>query len=95
MSKRFFLASVLCIFFANVVFAKRKFTLTKSSKIYDVEIEVATCEDETCSGIGTVILFSKKTKEGIQEFVSPDLYFNLDKAKQPSAIMEIYDEESP
>lgn len=95
MKKNIFVLTLFLLVFANELFAKQKFSLTKSSKLYDVEIEVASCADETCSGKGTVKLFTKNTKNLVQEFTSPDLYFNLDKAKQPSTIMELYDEESP
>ncbi len=76
-------------------FAQRTFTINNSSKNYNAKIQVQKCEDETCSGKGTIKLYGKNSTKPVQEFSSADLYFNLDNNKNPSSKMELYDEQSP
>src|SRR5437870_11508281 len=89
----FFICAILSI--ASLSFAQISFTVNNSSKIYTAKILVQKCEDETCSGKGTVTLYTKNNSKPVQQFTSKDLYFNLDSDKNPSKKMELYDEQSP
>jgi len=89
----FFLAFSLPV--CLISFGQKTFTVNNSSKIYTAKIQVAKCEDENCSGKGIVKLFSKKDGKLNQLFTSADLNFVLDKTKNPSTRMELYDEQSP
>lgn len=83
--------------FPSVAFANYHFEVNHAP--YQALIEVEHCdfaqskEDSgECSGKGTITL---KKPNWQQTFTSEDLTFYLDKNKQPSQIMALYDEESP
>ena len=89
------LLAVILITQTSFLFGQKMFTISNASKNYKAKIQVQKCEDETCSGKGTVKLYAKNSSKLIQEFKSGDLYFNLDGNKNPSDKMELYDQESP
>lgn len=78
-----------------ILFGQKTFTINNSSKIYNAKIQVEKCEDKTCSGSGTIKIYTKNNSRLLQEFKSEDLYFTLDHNNKPSTVMELYDEQSP
>ncbi len=95
MTKKATFIIVLSAIITNHSFAQKSFSIDNASTTYNAKIEVKKCDNETCSGKGKVKLYSKNDAKLLQEFNSADLYFNLDKNKNPSTKMELYDEESP
>lgn len=77
-------------------FAQSKFVIADGSVNYDAEITVQSCDGDTCSGNGTVVLTDKKTKKKFQTLHSDDLYFYLNEKQKPSVnVIQLYNEQSP
>ena len=80
--------------FSNGLYAQI-FEIQQGSDLYTAIIEVE-CEEDTCSGLGKVKLYSKENKKLIQNFESEDLYFYLNENQQPSVnVIQLYNEQSP
>lgn len=90
-----FISSILFLTISLQSFAQSNFELKNISKNYNVNISVEKCEDDICSGIGNIKLYSKFNKKFFQELKSDDLFFSLDKNKNPSNHVELYDEQTP
>jgi hypothetical protein len=95
MTKKMIIAIVLSAITINNSFAQKSFAINNSSKTYNAKVEVEKCDNEACGGKGIVKLYLKNSDKLLQEFNSGDLSFNLDKKKNPSTKMELYDEQSP
>jgi hypothetical protein len=93
---KYILPSIFLLLSINV-FAQRSFEIHDASKLYDVTIQVATCNSSECSGKGIVKLYSKSSKKLLQPLLSENLNFFLDQNKgEPTAnIVELYGEQSP
>lgn len=74
-------------FFAAPVFAQAKFDVRDGSKIYDVRVEVATCEAERCEGPVTFTLFKNGQPKPFQIFKLADSSFLIDENQPQSATM--------
>ena len=71
------------------------FQIRDASKLYNVKMQV-NCDQQSCSGKGTVSLYKKSDQSLLQKFVSDDLDFDLSDDLKPSAnIIELYGEQSP
>jgi hypothetical protein len=78
------------IFFSILLFctcaaAQVKFEVKSASKLYNVRIEVESCEDKICEGPVTFTLFKKNHLSPFQVFKLPDTSFMLGENDQPSA----------
>lgn len=88
-------AVALCLF-PMVNSHAAAFKVTDGSKLYDAVITVAQCEKDTCSGTGKISLYTKGSKQLVQQLASEDLYFYLQDKQQPSVnVIQLYDEQSP
>jgi len=94
MTNKLLITVVLSLGTANS-FAQKDFTISTASKTYTARIRVAACKAQTCSGKGTIKLYTANNSILLQEFKSRNLYFDLDANNNPSSKMEMYDEESP
>src|SRR5688500_7400127 len=73
------------LLFSTCAAAQVKFEVKRASKLYDVGIEVAGCEDKICEGPATFTLFKKNHRSPFQVFKLPDTSFTLGENDQPSA----------
>ena len=83
------------LLFCTCAAAQIKFEVKTASKLYDVRIEVESCEDKICEGKVTYTLFKKNSATEFQVFKLPDTSFMLGENDQPSVnITRLYDEQS-
>lgn len=83
------------LLFCTCAAAQVKFEVKNATKLYDVRIEVESCEDKICEGKATYTLFKKGSGTPFQAFELPDTSFMLGENDQPSAnITRLYDEQS-
>jgi hypothetical protein len=83
------------LLFCTCAAAQVKFEVKSASTLYDVKIEVESCEDKICEGKATYTLFKKKSAVPFQVFELADTSFMLGENDQPSAnITRLYDEQS-
>jgi len=88
-------ALLTILLFCTCAAAQIKFEVKSASKLYDVRIEVESCEDKICEGKATFTLFKKKSATPFQVFELPDTSFMLGENDQPSTnITRLYDEQS-
>lgn len=87
---------IIFAFLGSFCSGQRHFEVKTGSHLYNAEITVQDCDEEKCSGGGTIELKDKKTGHTIQTLTSEDLYFYLNKDQQPSVnIIQLYNEQSP
>ncbi len=80
--------------FSTCAVAQVKFEVKSASKLYDVRIEVAGCEDKICEGPATFTLFKKNHRSPFQVFKLPDTSFMLGENVEPSANITRLDQQS-
>ena len=89
MKKTFALILLCCA----ATFAQKNFDIKDASKNYNVRIEVAHCEDDTCDGKLKVSLFKKSQSKPFQIFSLGDTAFMLEEAQRSNSKM-MYDYQS-
>ncbi|MFY9618904.1 MAG: hypothetical protein WAQ99_03760 [Pyrinomonadaceae bacterium] len=82
------------LLFCTCAAAQVKFEVKSASKLYDVRIEVESCEDKICEGQVTYTLFKKNHLSPFQAFKLPDTSFMLGENDQPSANLTRLDQQS-
>ena len=77
---------VLCAVSTTVTYAQKTFSITTGSKNYSAKIQVPNCDDNTCSGKGTITLYQNNNSKVFQTLISPEIFIYLDqKSGKPTA----------
>lgn len=80
----------------QLYFAQVNYVIKDGSDLFDAQITVQSCEDESCNGKGIIKLIDKKTNQLFQTFESDDLTLYLDKDQKPTVnVIQLYNEQSP
>lgn len=76
-------------------FAQEKFEIKDASKLYNVKLQVAKCEDSMCEGKATFTLYKKGSSRPFQIFRLPNTSFMLDEdGTAPANETMLYDKQS-
>ena len=80
---------------AGTAIAQEKFEIKDASKLYNVKLEVAKCNDGMCEGKASVTLYKKHSKTPFQVFRLPETSFMLnDDGSAPVNETLLYDKQS-
>lgn len=80
---------------SGTALSQEKFNITDASKLYDVKLEVAKCDDGVCEGKATFTLYKKNSTKPFQVFRLPDTSFMLrDDGSAPVNETLLYDMQS-
>jgi hypothetical protein len=86
---------ITMLLLAGTAFSQEKFNITDASKLYDVKLEVAKCDDGMCEGKATFTLYKKNSKTPFQVFRLPETSFMLnDDGSAPANETLLYDKQS-
>jgi hypothetical protein len=69
---------VIVLFCGAAQAQQQKFDIKNASKLYDVKIAVAKCDDSMCEGKATFTLYRKGSKKAFQVFNLPNTQFMLE-----------------
>ncbi len=84
---------IILLFSVQTLFAQEIFLLKNASKIFDVKIEIANCEEDTCEGAATVYLTKKNQTKPFQTLKLDNLFLELGTDRKPTAnLIELYGE---
>lgn len=86
---------IVMLLLTGTAFGQQKFNITDASKLYDVKLEVAGCDDGACEGKAAFTLFKKRSKTPFQVFRLPETSFTLrDDGSAPANETLLYDMQS-
>lgn len=89
----FCLPAMILLCGAANIFAGQTFLLKDASKNYDVKINIAKCEEDTCQGKATVTIHKKNQPQILQTINLPEMFLELGENKKPTAnLIELYGE---
>ena len=88
------LAIIALVFvFSFNAFGQKSFLLKNVSAVFDVKIEIAACEAETCEGKAAVYLTKKGASAAFQTIQMPNMFLELGADQKPTAnLIELYGE---
>jgi hypothetical protein len=75
---KFFLLFVLLLLAAGSASAEQSFLIKNASKIFDVKIKIANCEDDVCDDKATVYLLKKNQTKIFQTIEMEEMYLRLE-----------------
>jgi len=85
------LTILFTVFTASGICAQQTFLLKNASKIFDVKIRIAECENDICEGKATVYILEKDSSSPVQTLLMPNLYLELNEDRKPTAnLIELY-----
>lgn len=80
--------SVICV---SAVSAQKTFLLKDASKLYDIKVEIAGCEDDICEGTAKFEIFKKDATKPFQTINLENSYLELGEDQKPTAnLIELY-----
>jgi hypothetical protein len=86
---------ITMLLLAGTAVAQEKFEIKDASKLYDVKLEVAKCDDGVCEGKATFTLYKKRSRTPFQVIRLPDTSFMLrDDGSAPANETLLYDMQS-
>ena len=89
--KKIILLTLVLFTFSTTLAAQKTFLLKKASKIFDVKIEIAGCEDDICEGKSVFYLMKKNQKKPFQTIKMANSYLELGENQKPTAnLIELY-----
>lgn len=73
------------------VFPQKTFLLKNASMLYDIEVEIASCEDDICEGAATFVFSKKSAAKPFQTIKMANGYLELGEDQKPTAnLIELY-----
>lgn len=86
---------IFVLLLSGTALSQEKFNIGNASKLYDVKLEVAKCDDGVCEGKATFTLYKKNSTKPFQIFRLPDTSFMLnDDGSAPANETLLYDKQS-
>ncbi|HMU34952.1 MAG TPA: hypothetical protein PKC89_13935 [Pyrinomonadaceae bacterium] len=76
------------------VFSQTSFDIKNASKYFDVKVEVATCDEYSCTGEGKFSFYKKNSQTPYQVIELADTYVQLDEGKPLVNVTRLYDDQS-
>ncbi len=89
--KIFLLLAFFTVFAASTAFGQKTFLLKDASKLYEIKVEIAACEEDICEGAAKFDLFKKDSPKPFQTISLANGYLELGEDQQPTAnLIELY-----
>src|SRR5688500_5198982 len=86
---------VFLLLYATSVLAQHKFELRNASKYFDIEVNVAGCDEHSCKGRASFSFFRKGNAKPYQVINLPDTYVQLEDEGVPLVnVSMLYDKQS-
>jgi hypothetical protein len=86
---------ILMLLFASSVFAQHTFDLKNASKYFDIKVNVAECDDSSCTGKAMFSFYKKGVTKPYQVIDLPDTYVQLGDGGKPLVNTTLlYDDQS-
>ncbi|MBX7062187.1 MAG: hypothetical protein K1X52_11045 [Pyrinomonadaceae bacterium] len=76
------------------VFSQTSFDIKNASKYFDVKVEVATCDEHSCTGEAKFSFYKKNSPTPYQVIELADTYVQLDDGKPLVNVTRLYDDQS-
>ena len=90
MKKMILIMSILFLF-STAIFAQKTFLLKNASKVFDVKIQISSCETDTCEGSAAVFLTKKGQSKNFQKIEMANVFLELGTDQKPTAnLIELY-----
>ncbi|MCC6452760.1 MAG: hypothetical protein IT171_07690 [Acidobacteria bacterium] len=76
------------------VFSQTSFDIKNASKYFNIKVEVATCDEHSCTGEAKVSFYKKNSPTPYQVIELADTYVQLDDGKPLVNVTRLYDDQS-
>lgn len=76
------------------VFSQTSFDIKNASKYFDIKVEVATCDEHSCTGEAKFSFYKKNSATPYQVIELADTYVQLDDGKPLVNVTRLYDDQS-
>jgi hypothetical protein len=89
--KNYIAVIIFALFVSSSVFAQKTFLLKDASKSFDLKIEIANCEEDSCEGKANYYLMKKSEDNSFQTIKMENGFLELGEDQKPTAnLIELY-----